>query len=387
MRDCHVLLLATTGGFVPQFEMENVRILQEMGAVVHYAANFENPVYHVERKQLEDMGIRLHQVAIHKSPFHFGKNLRAYRELIHLVERENITCIHCHNPVGGVLGRLLGRHFQKSYLKVVYTAHGFHFYQGASMVNWLCYYPVERLLAGYTDALITINEEDYELAGRFRMKSYGRVYKIPGVGIRKERLRVQECAGNELRRRCRIPAGAFHMVSIGELNQNKNHKIVIKAMACLNNPNIYYTICGEGSERSRLVKLIRKLHMEKQIRLAGYQNDIASYLKSADCFVFPSVREGLGMAALEAMAMGLPVIASDNRGTREYMKDGQNGCVCRWDDEEAFRDAIHYLYEEQEVRTIMGDCAALTAARFDKEHTNAVMRNVYASLLEDTQEE
>lgn len=381
MKNCHVLLLTTTGGFVPQFEMENVRILQEMGAVVHYAANFENPVYRVNQKELEDKGIIVHPVSIHKSPFQLGINARAYRNLIHLVEQENITCIHCHNPVGGVLGRLLGRHFRGKDLKIIYTAHGFHFYQGAPMVNRLFYYPVERFLARYTDALITINEEDYQAANRFSMKRKGKVYKIPGVGIRRERLQECPAAGQEIRRKYGIPQQAFHMISIGELNENKNHQIAINALKLLQNSEIYYTICGDGTKREELKKLISELHLEQRVFLAGYQDEIAPYLQSADCFVFPSIREGLGMAALEAMAMGLPVIAADNRGTREYMENGKNGYVCKWNRKEEFAEAMRCLYNNPMEKRQMGEHARKTAARFEKEHTAEVMYKVYSNLL------
>lgn len=383
MKEWHVLLLTTTGGFVPQFEMENVRILQEMGAVVHYAANFENPVYHVSKKELEEAGIRVHPVAIHKSPFRIGINWKAYRELIQLVEKENISCIHCHNPVGGVLGRILGRHFRKKNLKIIYTAHGFHFYKGAPLVNRIFYYPVEYLLARQTDALITINQEDYLAACRFRLKKQGKVYQIPGVGIRRERLKEIPGGGESVRKRYGIPERAFHIVSIGELNANKNHQIIINALKLLQNDEIYYTICGDGANREELQKLIVSLHLEQRVFLAGYQDEIAPFLQSADCFAFPSIREGLGMAALEAMAMGLPVVAAENRGTREYIEDGRNGYSCQWNSKEEFAKAIGYLYENQKERKQMGEHAKKTACRFDIEHTTEIMQKVYQSLWKE----
>lgn len=380
MKEWHVLLLTTTGGFVPQFEMENVRILQEMGATVHYAANFHHPVYHVNRRELEEAGIRVHHVAIHKSPFRLGINGRAYRELIRLVEQENISCIHCHNPVGGVLGRLLGWHFRKKVLKIIYTAHGLHFYKGAPLINWIFYYPVERILARQTDALITINKEDYLAACRFRLKKQGRAYQIPGVGIRRERLKEAPEEAQAVRKRYGIPEQAFHIVSVGELNKNKNHQVVINALKRLQNDEIYYTICGDGTNKEELHKLIKSLQLEQRVFLAGYQDEIAPFLQSADCFAFPSIREGLGMAALEAMAMGLPVIAAENRGTREYMEEGRNGFCCPWNSKEAFAEAIAYLYHHPEERRQMGRCALETAGRFEIEQTTEIMRNVYQSL-------
>lgn len=381
MKNYNVLLLATTGGFVPQFEMENVRILQELGATIHYAANFDNAVYHVEYEQLESMGIKLHNLDIHKSPFHLWYNGKAYWKLIKLVNQEKITCIHCHNPVGGVLGRLLGRYFKKKNLKIIYTVHGFHFYKGAPWTNWFLYYSVERMLARYTDILITINEEDYQIAKRFQLKLNGQVYKIPGVGIKRERLVEVLGAGAVLRKKYLIPKKAFHIISVGELNRNKNHEIIIRAMKQLQNTEIYYTICGEGIRRDRLQKFIRKMNLEDKVFMVGYQDEIAPFLQGADCFVFPSIREGLGMAALEAMALGLPVIATENRGTREYIEDGKNGYFCKWNDAEAFARAIQLLYENSVRCKEMGEYAKAASHGFDTEKTTEIMKNIYQVLL------
>ena len=155
------LILTTTSGFLSQFELNNVRLLQEKGYQIHYATNFGVPIYEVKDQTLVDMGIILHHISIEKSPFSIKKNIWAYRELKRIIDREKIDVVHCHNPVGGLLGRL-SAHMSKRKPYVIYTAHGFHFFTGAPLKNWLFYYPVERYLAKYTDIIITINHEDYE---------------------------------------------------------------------------------------------------------------------------------------------------------------------------------------------------------------------------------
>ena len=223
-----VLFITTIGGFLKQFEMNDVKILQEAGYEVHYASNFDNPIYEMSTKELEEKGIILHQIDIQKSPKCILRNMQAYHELEKLIESENIEAVHCHNPMGGVVGRMLGMHFGKK-LTVLYTAHGFHFYKGAPLVNWLCYYPVERFLANYTQGLITINSEDYIRAGKYLRKHGGKVAKIPGVGVDKDRFAPVPGVREEVRKKLNIPDNAFYILSVGELNHNKNHIAILRS--------------------------------------------------------------------------------------------------------------------------------------------------------------
>lgn len=190
---------------------------------------------------------------------------------------------------------------------VIYTAHGFHFFDGAPKKNWMFYYPVEKYLARFTDIIITINHEDYDRAGAFKYKKNGHAAIIPGVGVDTTRytpMQDHEHAADQ---------DFFHILSAGELNENKNHRMVIDAIASLNLQNIQYSICGEGSLRGKLQEYIDNQGLSDRVHLLGYCYDMPQMLKTADLFIFPSYREGMGMAALEAMASGVPVIAADNR--------------------------------------------------------------------------
>lgn len=122
-----------------------------------------------------------HSIPIQRSPFHLHNRL-AYVELKKLLEKEHYQFIHCHTPMGSVIGRLAAKTTRKKGTKVLYTAHGFHFWKGAPLQNWLLYYPVERWLVQYTDALITINGEDYERADRLS-KEKAAVHYVPGMGV------------------------------------------------------------------------------------------------------------------------------------------------------------------------------------------------------------
>lgn len=370
------LIVATVGGFLPQFEMSNVHLLQKLGYEIHYASNFKNCIYEFNEKEMETNGIILHQVDILKNPFRLVSLRRAIKKIKSILNQEQIQLIHCHTPIGSVVARIAA---QKARIKpyVIYTAHGFHFYKGAPIFNWIVYFPVEYLLSKYTDCLITINGEDYMRSLKMLCP---RCRQIPGVGLNTARFFPDKTAASEIAHEQGEHKLPFHMISVGELNRNKNHEIVIKAVARLKDVDISYDIYGEGKEKEHLEKLIKKYDLEEKVKLRGYTCCVEQYLREADCFVFPSIREGLGLAALEAMACGLPVIAADNRGTREYMRNGVNGIVCGARDIDAFARAIRTLMENTQLRCGMGDNARKTARNFTKEISQKIMREVYGQI-------
>lgn len=375
----HALIITTIGGFLSQFEMNDVKILQENGYTVHYASNFKNPVYDMDEKKLQEMGLVLHHIDICKSPFCVIKNAGACLKLKKIIKKEQIQLVHCHNPMGGVLGRLAALLCRRR-VCVIYTAHGFHFYKGAPKKNWLLYGTAERLLAHCTDRLITINREDYENAKRFGLRRGGKVESIPGVGVNIVKFRKIEELRSPKRQELAIPKGAFHVVSVGELNENKNHRTVIRAIARLGGNDIYYSICGRGPLWDRLQEEIEALGLEQRVRLLGYRTDVAEVLQSADCFAFPSKREGLGIAAIEALACEVPMVAADNRGTREYVRDGENGIVCDADSEQDFADAIYRLKESETLRLQLAEGCRVTAEHFSIEATDKIMRRIYGEV-------
>lgn len=375
-----ILIITTIGGFLPQFEMNDVRILMEQGYEVHYASNFANPVYELDMSALEEAGIRLHPIGIQKSPLRLGHNICALREIASIVRREGINVIHCHNPMGGALGRLAAMAEGAVRPYVIYTAHGFHFYDGAPLLNWLLFFPAEFLLAKYTDSLITINREDNARARRYLAGRLKAVYRIPGVGVRTSRFAPEPDVRRRVRSALQIEEDTFYLLSVGELNRNKNHEVIIRAIASLKDPRICYGICGKGCRRKYLERLARKKGVEHQVRFYGFRNDIPEMLQGADCFVFPSRREGLGIAALEAMAAGLPMITSDCRGTREYMEDRVTGFVCHSGKASEYARLIRDMKDAPDGRREMSRVCRSVAEKFNLDRTDRIMREIYGSL-------
>lgn len=264
-----------------------------------------------------------------RSPFSL-KNIKAYIRLKKVIASGNYDIVHCHTPVGGVLTRLACRSFRKNGLKVIYTAHGFHFYKGAPLINWIMYYPIEWLCAHWTDVLITINEEDYDIAQKYMHAK--NIEYVPGVGLDTVKFRDTVIDRNAKRRELGIPEDAFLILSVGELNENKNHQAVIRELVGQRNSqcppllhNIpidkaHYAIAGSGPLRDNLMKLADNLGIGNRVHLLGYRSDCAELYKTADLFVLPSKREGLNVSLQEAKASGLECRCYPVRGNDDIMK-------------------------------------------------------------------
>ena len=267
--------------------------------------------YHVP-EIYSDLGCRVFPLSCSRSMVSKG-NFEAIKEIRDLVVKEKYDIVHCHTPIAAFCTRVACRKIRKKGTKVIYTAHGFHFYKGAPVKNWLLFYPVEWICSWWTDVLITINKEDYSLARKsFHSK---KTEYVPGVGIDISRFSNEEYDPSQKRNELGLPQDAKVILSVGELNRNKNHRIVLKALGEIDNTNIYYLIAGQdGTEKEILLRLATEIGMEGRFQLLGYRNDVDELYKSADLFILPSIREGLSVSTMEALACGTEVLISNIRG-------------------------------------------------------------------------
>lgn len=375
-----MLMLATTAAMIEQFNKNNILILEEMGYEVHVIGNWKvgNPISEERLSEFkvwlgEHHGKWFHMDSTRK-PYDLKNNVSAYKKVVKLIEQHNYNFIHCHTPIGSVIARLAAH---KTNTKVIYTAHGFHFYDGAPIINWLLYYPVEKLLSYWTDVLITINKEDYNRAkNKFHAK---KIEYIQGVGIDTGKYHSCFVERSEMRKELGVKETDFLLVSVGELNENKNHEVIIRAIAKLNNPSIKYVILGQGGLKNYLLELSKKLGVEEHIFLVGYKSNVKDYLHMADVFAFPSRREGLGLAALEAMASGLPILASDIHGIRDYLIDGVTGCAIIPESDNSVCEAIIRMLEGKELREKCSVYNKEVVKQFDVKHCIYKMRGIYGN--------
>ena len=378
-----VLIITSVSSMIDQFTIPNIDLLISMGYQVHVACNFEkgNSITPERvdflKNKLDSKNITYHQIDFDRNIFMIPMHFKAYKQINNVVKKNDFDFIHCHSPIGGVLGRLIG-HNNK--LKVAYTAHGFHFYKGSSKINWLLFYPIEKYLSRYTEVLITINQEDYLLAkNNFKANN---IFYMPGVGIDLKRFDFNlKSKTNDIRQSLRIPEKSFVLLSIGELNKNKNHEVIIKALASLKNPDIHYIVCGEGILYDYLIKLSRKLGVEKQLHLLGYRSDIVEICNTADVFAFPSLREGLGMAALEGMASGLPLITSNVHGIVDYSVDGKSGFTCNPYDENCFAKSIIKLKNNSKLRSKMSNYNKENVKKYELAEVLPMLEKIYKQVF------
>lgn len=382
-----VLMLASVASMIDQFNMSNIDILLNMGYRVDVACNFgfgstcsDEKITELKSK-LKEKGVECYQVDFTRNVMNLIQDDKAYRQVRKLVENNRYDLIHCHSPIGGVIGRIVAH---ETGIKVIYTAHGFHFYTGGPKKNWMIYYPIEKLLSRWTDVLITINKEDY---GRAKQKFHAKETKyIPGVGVNIDRFELGQEEREQNRKLKReelaVPEKGFVLLSVGELQDRKNQRVVIKALHELNNPDIYYWAVGKGELFTEYQQLIEKYGLKDKVTLLGFRTDIVELCDAADCFVHPSVREGLGIAPLEAMAGGLPLISSYVNGIKDYTENGVSGC-CLIDplSVEEMKKAIQKMYENVEFRKKCGINNLKTVKRFDIKNTDEIMKDIYSQFL------
>lgn len=333
-----VLFVATlVKNHIAEFHLPYLKLFQDMGWETAVAAknDYENPADCV----IPNCDV-FYDVPFERSPLK-KENLTAYHQVKRIIREGGYDIIHCHTPVGAAVARLAARKVRKNGTKVIYTAHGFHFFKGASLVNWLVYFPVEWLLSPLTDVLITINREDYDRAKRLLRAK--RIVYIPGVGIDTARFRGNAEKGAALRRELGIPEEATVLLSVGDLNKNKNHRAVLEALAGMENRNLYYVVCGRGPLKEELEALAREKGLGDRVRFMGYRNDIPAFYAMADVFVFPSFREGLSVSVMEAMASGLPVVCSRIRGNTDMVEDGVNGYLMEPGNPDSIAGALRRL--------------------------------------------
>lgn len=379
----NILFLATVPSMIVAFNSRNIRILQEMGYTIHAACNFKDrsawtdaQVADMEDK-LREMKVEMHQIDMPRKPYHPIQLLKSYQQVKKLAKKHSFCLLHNQSCVSGIVGRIALR---KKIPKIMHTEHGFYYFEGGPAINWI-FYPFDKLCSRWTDELVVINHDDFEFAKR-KLKAKHVTY-IPGVGIDTEYYRNTVIDRAQKRAEFNIPEDAFVVLSVGELNENKNHAAMIKAIATLKDPNIYYVICGEGTEREKLLALARECKLSDKVILTGQRNDINECVKMSDVFAFPSKREGLGLAALEAMAGGLPLISSNKNGINDYAEDGKTGFMYEPDDVDGFADGIKKMKESEQRREEFCQYNMEKAKLFGAAAVDRIMRGAYQQILKN----
>lgn len=347
----------------------------DMGYKVFFGVNRSNP----EKLKCE-LPVTLYDSHTYRSITNFKDNLIAYNNLKEVVENNNIEVIHCNTPIGGMIGRLIGKRYKID--KVIYTAHGFHFYKGAPILNRTVFKLAEKLMARWTDAIITMNEEDYQAAKKFKLKKNGKIFKVHGVGINLNDFNNVVVDLYSKRKELGFYEEDILCISAGDLVKRKNYESAIKAIAKSKNEKIHYLICGRGPEKENLQELARELDVEDRIHFLGFRNDIKELMKISDIFLFTTLQEGLPRSMMEAMATGLPCIASNIRGNVDLIRDSKGGFLCDSSDVKKISEKINYLADNKNLRKKMGNYNLKEIRDYDILFVENEIRDIYSEVLE-----
>ena len=368
-----ILFISNISHRITNFSIPSIEAGQQLGYEFHMAANYSGFTDDASK-----YNVKLHHIDIVRNPLSI-KNVKAYKQMMTLLNKEKFDVIHCNTPIGGILGRLCGKKAKVS--KIIYTAHGFHFYKGAPLINRTLFKWAEMWMARYTDAIITINREDYLSAQQFKLRNGGKVYYIPGVGIDTKSYQHVGIDKQALRRSLGLQEDDIVLIAMGDLIPRKNYTTSIMAIAKAANPKLHFLICGKGPELGKLRSLAKKMKVDNQIHFLGYRTDIKELLSIADIFLFTTKQEGLPRSMMEAMASGLPCIASKIRGNIELIEEGIGGYLRDPSDVDGLAEAINFLAADETKRKEMGLNNLETIKQFDVENIKLEMKKIYAEEL------
>lgn len=374
-----VLFCATVDYHFKAFHLPYLKWFADQGWEVHVAANGNIQLPYVTQK---------YNIPLQRSPISV-KNFRAYKKLKSIIHQNKYNIIHCHTPMGGAIARLAARKMRREGTKVIYTAHGFHFCKGSTFINWLLYYPIERMLATTTDCLITINQEDYRLAVKHQFQA-GNIKLVHGVGVDIERyIPVNESEKGQLRQKNGYHSKDFLMFYAAEFNKNKNQSFLIQSLAQLKNevPHAKLLLAGEGPLMKECKNIAAQLGVSSMVHFLGYRNDIASLLQMCDLAVASSYREGLPVNIMEAMACGLPIIATDNRGHRELINHNKNGWIIDCDDIKTMSERINSISKSVKLQAQFGQRGrTIITSKYSVNEVLKEKKEIYTTYMDEMED-
>lgn len=371
-----VLYVATVDVHIRTFHLPYLKLLHDNGYEVHVATNGDEQFPYCDVK---------HQICIERSPLKLN-NVKAIKQLKNIIDEERFDIIHCHTPMGAVVARIAAMSARKKYgTRVIYTCHGFHFYKGAPRLNWMLFYPIEKLLAKYTDTIITINKEDYNLATNKFNKRCHDIQYVPGVGIdtKKFKINLSDKEKDKLRDSIGLEKDAFVLTCVARLDKNKNQCFLINAMEELvkEKNNIHLLLVGPDELNGYYQNIVLEKGMKKNIHFLGRREDIPYLLSISDIIVSASLREGLPVNVMEAFAAGKPVIALKCRGMKDLIDDEKNGYVIFKSSNEVeienFNNKVKCLYNDKKLYKKIANNNINKSYDFDVSNIIVQLKRIY----------
>jgi len=363
-----ILFISNHAGF-SKFNVPYMKWFKEQGWTV------DNISPGIEIKDYVD---NQYDIAITRKPVSL-KNILAYRNVKRIILENNYTIIHCHTPVGGVFGRLCSIKARKNGTSVIYTAHGFHFYKGSSLLSWIIYYNIEKILAQYTDCIVTINEEDFSLAKR--QFPTNNVSKINGIGVNLQKFKssINNEKRAELRKNYGFKNDDFILIYVAQFVPRKNHSFLIIQLPLLLQKisSLKILFVGNGYLMEKCKSLIRKQALENQVFFLGYRTDVENLYSLSDVLVSVSKQEGMPQNLVEGMACGLPLVCSKIRGHVDIIKSSINGFLFQLENSDEMNEYIYQLYIDKSLQETISKQNIIDAEQFSVVNSVNAMSQIY----------
>lgn len=378
------LIITAVAGFIRGFLVNDIKTLHKLGFEVHCAADANNVGADGILDFFDDLDVEFHQIDFNsKKPF--SKNtLKAYLEVVDLLNQHEFNLVHSHTPIAGFITRFAAQKYRKNGTKIIYTTHGYYFHKKAPIRDWIVYYPIEYLAAFWSDAIVTINNEDFNCAKKMPCK---KCFHINGVGLNTERFFDVSIDRDVYRKSIGVGKDDIMVLAAGELTTRKNHQVIIRALGKLKNNNIVFVVCGRAMQGSGTYNLLQNLAKQENVRMnmLEFRSDMPQICHCADIGVLPSLREGLGMVSLQIMAAGVPMVTSNVHGIVDYMIPDKTGYMYDPMDVDGFAEGIRKLCDKEKRASMTIYCKNM-ARQFSAEISSEQMKNIYTELLfEDEQ--
>ena len=370
-----ILFVSNVRSHIGQFHTNYINLLKENGHTIDVSC-YDNSA---DKDGFDFKSInKFNFIPLQRSPYK-KENIKAIKQLKELIVKEDYDIIHCHTPMGAVAARIAAKQ-AKARAKVIYTAHGFHFFKGAPIKNWMFFYPVEKMLAHYTDTLININQEDYSLANAKKFKVKDQIIKVNGVGVDLSKFSaVTPQEKLQLREEYGFNKDEFMLIYPADLVTGKNQEMIFKAIKILKDkiPTIKLLLPGQPKMADEYKEMVKAMNIEDHVEFMGYRRDIAKLVAMCDVSVSASRREGLPVNLIEAIAIGKPIVATRVRGNSDIVEDGVNGFLIELDDYNDMAEKLFEIYSNPQLAKKMGEEAVRLSKKYSIEEVNKSLAEVY----------
>ena len=369
-----LLIITTVPSTIRAFLLPFARHYRSLGWHVDCAANGV-----LKMPELQSEFYACYELPLTRNPAAIGVLIAAPSAIRALVQSGAYDIVHVHTPIAAFLVRFALKDVSKK-PKVVYTAHGFHFHQYGKVLTNFIFKSLEKLAASWCDALVLINQEDYQAAKQASFAT--RIEYMAGIGIDTQLWQastISDQQTQELRQSLALATEDVLFLMVAEFNVGKRHADALQALA-QTPAYVHLAFAGIGVLQEKIKLLAKQLGVESRVHFLGFRRDMPLLMCTSRAVILPSEREGLPRSLLEAMSLSVPIIGANIRGVAELTSDGC-GLSHAVGNVQQLAAAIQILAESSDLAQQMGQKARAKVLAFDIQDIIRDHDVLYADLL------